>query len=117
RAGSRRGRTQGEGREFHQLREYASGDDVRLMDWKSFARRGRPAVREFRAERNQHVLLLLDAGRLMTARTGDRSRFDWAVQAAGRLARVALGMGDLVGLAVYSRTLKANVGAGRGPGQ
>ena len=107
--GRRRGRSRGAGREFHQLRGYVPGDDVRQMDWKAYARRGRPTVREYRAERNQRVLLVLDAGRLMTVRVGDRTRFDWAVQAAGRLARVALGAGDLVGLAVFSREIKSHV--------
>lgn len=115
--GLRRGPMAGEGREFHQLRAYAVGDDVRSIDWKGYARRGRPVVREYRSERNQRVLLLIDGGRMMTVRIGGRSRFDWAVQAAGRLAHVALGMGDLVGAAVFSREIKGQVPASRGPGQ
>jgi uncharacterized protein (DUF58 family) len=63
------------------------------------------------------VLLLIDGGRLMTVKVGGRSRFDWAVQAAGRLAGVALEMGDLVGAAVFSREIKGQVPASRGPGQ
>jgi uncharacterized protein (DUF58 family) len=114
--GSRRARFKGEGREFHQLRGYTPGDDVRQMDWKAFARRGHPVVREYRAERNQRLLLLIDGGRLMTVRVGDRARFDWAVQAAGRLARVALASGDLVGAAVFSREIQRHVPASRGPG-
>lgn len=116
RPGGRRGRVKGEGREFHQLRDYSPGDDVRLIDWKAFAHRGRPTIRDFRAERNQRILILLDAGRLMTAAVADRLRFDWAVQAAGRLARVALGMGDAVGLASFSRDVKSSVPTSRGPG-
>ncbi len=115
-AGVRRGRLQGEGREFHQLRDYAPGDDVRLLDWKAFAHRGRPTVRDYRVERNQRVLLLIDAGRLMTARVADRLRFDWAVQAAGRLARVVLAFGDSVGLAFFSRELDRYLPPGKGPG-
>jgi len=115
--GLRRGPMAGEGREFHQLRAYALGDDVRLIDWKGYARRGRPIVREYRAERNQRVLLLVDGGRLMTVMSGGRSRFDWAMQAAGQLGRVALAMGDLVGAAVFSREIKSQVPASRGPGQ
>lgn len=116
RPGGRRGQVMGEGREFHQLRDYSAGDDVRLLDWKAFAHRGRPAVRDYRAERNQRMLILLDAGRLMTAGVGDRVRFDWAVQAAGRLARVALAMGDSVGITSFSRDLKFSVPMSRGPG-
>lgn len=115
-SGYRRLRIHGEGREFHQLRHYVEGDDLRLMDWKAFARRGLPAVRDYRAERNQRVVLVVDAGRLMTFRVADRLRFDWAIQAAGRLARSALGMGDRVGLAIFSRSIKVHLPAGRGPG-
>lgn len=114
--GKRRGALRGEGREFHQLRDYQSGDDLRWLDWKAFAHRGRPTVREYRSERNQRVLLVLDAGRLMTARIEDRSRLDWAVQAAGRLARVVLAQGDAVGIALFSRRMKALLAPARGPG-
>ncbi len=117
REGVRRGPRHGEGREFHQLRDYTPGDDLRLVDWKAFARRARPAVRETRAERNQRILLLLDGGRLMTVDTGGRQRFDWAAQAAGRLARAALAQGDSVGCAVYGRELRASVPPARHPGQ
>ena len=52
----------------------------------------------------------------MTASVAGRLRFDWAIQAAGRLARVALAMGDVVGLALYSRTIKGTLPPSRGPG-
>ena len=114
--GVRRSPMVGEGREFHQLRDYVTGDDARLLDWKAFAHRGRLTVRDYRVERNQRVLLLIDAGRLMTARVADRLRFDWAVQAAGRLARVVLAMGDVVGMAFFSRDVRAHLAPSRGPG-
>ena len=116
RTGLRLGRLRGEGREFHQLRDYQAGDDLRIVDWKAFAHRGRPVVRELRPERNQRVLMLVDAGRMMTTRVADRLRFDWALQAAGRLARAALVLGDVAGLTVFSRDIKASLPASRGPG-
>lgn len=115
--GVRRGRYQGEGREFHQLRQYVPGDDIRHLDWKAFAHRGRPTVREFQLERNQRVLLLIDGGRMMTTRVADRSRFDWAVQAAGRLARAVLALDDGVGVTVYARDVRATVPPARGAAQ
>ncbi len=107
--GRRQDRLRGEGREFHQLRDYVPGDDIRSLDWKKFAHRGRLTVREYRAERNQRILILVDGGRMMTTRIAGRLRFDWAVQAAGRLARSALSMGDQVGVTVFSRSIKATV--------
>src|SRR5437868_4699513 len=39
--GIRRVRQRGSAREFESLRDYVSGDDVRLLDWKATARRAR----------------------------------------------------------------------------
>ncbi len=115
--GRRQDRLRGEGREFHQLRDYVPGDDIRSLDWKKFAHRGRLTVREYRAERNQRILLLVDGGRMMTTRIAGRLRFDWAVQAAGRLARSALSMGDQVGVTVFSQSIKASLPPARTRGQ
>jgi len=89
--------------EFESLREYVSGDDVRRVDWKAFARRGKPMVREYQVERGQELILLVDAGRRMRAsvETGRRrgwTKLDWALDAAFELAAVALTKGDRVGM-------------------
>jgi uncharacterized protein (DUF58 family) len=115
--GRRQDRLRGEGREFHQLRDYTEGDDIRSLDWKKYAHRGKLTVREYRAERNQRILLLVDGGRMMTARIGGRLRFDWAIQAAGRLARSAHSIGDQVGITVFSRSIKATLPPARTRGQ
>lgn len=115
--GRRQDRMRGEGREFHQLRDYVPGDDIRSLDWKKFAHRGRLTVREYRAEKNQRILMLVDGGRMMTTRIAGRLRFDWAVQAAGRLARSALSMGDQVGVTVFARSIKATLPLARTRGQ
>ncbi|MEZ6065364.1 MAG: DUF58 domain-containing protein [Planctomycetaceae bacterium] len=47
--------------EFHKLREYRRGDDLRSIHWKTSARRGELMVREFQESRAQDVLLLVDA--------------------------------------------------------
>ncbi|HYX82214.1 MAG TPA: DUF58 domain-containing protein, partial [Gemmatimonadales bacterium] len=57
----------GEGRLFESLREWVPGDDLRHIDWKATARRGKVITRQYEAERRQQVLLVLDTGRLMTA--------------------------------------------------
>ncbi|MDY6785758.1 MAG: DUF58 domain-containing protein, partial [Cyanobacteriota bacterium] len=76
------------GTEFAELREYAIGDDPRLIDWKATARRAATLgqnplqVRVLEAEREQTLIILLDRGRLMTARVKGLRRFDWALNAA-----------------------------------
>lgn len=100
-AGFRAVRQRGEGGSFESLREYVRGDDPRTIDWKASARRGPLIVRQFEVERRQNVMLLIDAGRLMTQQIGGRERLDHALSAALLLADVASLHGDLVGLMVF----------------
>src|SRR5439155_1309159 len=76
----------GEGRLFESLREWVPGDDLRHIDWKATARRRKVITRQYEAERRQHVLLVLDAGRLMTADVAGVARLEYVVQAALELA-------------------------------
>ncbi|HET8655438.1 MAG TPA: DUF58 domain-containing protein [Longimicrobiaceae bacterium] len=101
-AGLRNLRMRGESGSFESLREYVPGDDPRTIDWKATARRSAVMVRRYEAERNQSVLLAIDAGRLMTERLGERERIDYALSAALLLADVAAHQGDRVGVMVFS---------------
>ena len=94
-------RRRGEGLEFHQIREYRQGDTPRQIDWKASARVRGLVSREYRDERDQQILLLLDCGRRMHARDGDLSHLDHALNAALLLAFVALRQGDAVGLMTF----------------
>jgi uncharacterized protein (DUF58 family) len=100
-------RVRAEGREFESLREYRAGDDRRNIDWKATARRGRPMVRVHQPERDQQVLLVLDCGRHMAGEVDGRRRLDHAVDAALRVARVALDRGDRVGVLAYGAMVQA----------
>lgn len=96
-----------EGREFESLREWRQGDDLRTVDWKASARRGRTVVRVYQPERNQPVLLLLDCGRHMAGRVDGRRKLDHAVDAALRLAQVSLEAGDMVGVLAFASEVRA----------
>ncbi len=95
-------RRRGEGRTFESLRDYVQGDDMRHLDWKATARRGKPIVRDYEVERHQNVLLLVDAGRMMTARVGELTKLDYAVNAALLVVHAAVGQGDRVGLMAFA---------------
>lgn len=101
--GVKRMRYAGEGTEFESLREYQHGDDYRDIDWKATARRGRPIVRAFEAERSQTIVLAVDAGRLMMPRVSGLTKLDRAINAALLLAYLAVERDDLVGLLVFGR--------------
>lgn len=102
------------GREFESLREYRDGDEPRDICWTATARRAKLATKVYQAERSQSVLLVVDAGRLMLARSGPFNKLDYATTAALSLAQVALAGGDAVGLLAYGRRIQAQVKAARG---
>jgi uncharacterized protein (DUF58 family) len=83
----------GEGTEFHALKEYQRGMDLRSVDWKQSARHGKLIGREYRTERNHHIILALDTGRLMCAPLAGQPRIDRAINAAMLLAFVSLNSG------------------------
>jgi len=101
-AGLRPVRRLGEGRLFESLREWVPGDDVRTIDWKATARRRKMITRLYETERRQHVLLVLDTGRLMTAEVGGVARMDFVVQAALGLAYAAVQQDDNVGVMAFA---------------
>ncbi len=115
--GVRAARACGEGTEFESLREYVPDDSFRHIDWKATARRGSPITRQYQVERNQTVLILIDAGRMMAARAGEMTRVDYSINAALMLAHVARRLGDTVGLLVFSDRIKSFVPPSRGGGQ
>ena len=59
--------------EFHTLREYAPGDDLRHVHWRSTARRGQLMMRQNEARRRTPVLVMLDARSRRARRSSPRS--------------------------------------------
>ena len=112
--GLRQSRQLGEGRQFESLRAWVPGDDTRHIDWKATARRRRPIVRQFEEERRQQVLLVLDAGRLLTADVQGEPRFEHVVRAALWLAFAANHHDDNVGILVFSSEVEHYVPPQRG---
>jgi uncharacterized protein (DUF58 family) len=104
----------GEGRLFESLREWVPGDDLRHIDWKATARRRKVITRQYEAERRQHVLLVLDAGRLLTADVAGVARLEYVVQAALELAYAAVQNDDNVGVMVFADGVEHFVAPQRG---
>jgi uncharacterized protein (DUF58 family) len=113
-AAQRRAAWRGEGRDFESLRDYVPGDELRHVSWSATARRGKLTTRQYQIERDQTVVVALDAGRLMTARIEDETKFDSAIHAALALMSAARRAGDHAGLAVFGRRIKAFVPPAKG---
>jgi uncharacterized protein (DUF58 family) len=106
----------GQGTEFDSFREYVAGDDVRAIDWRATARATDVLVRTWRPERNRHMLMLLDTGRVSAGRVGDGTRLDASIEAALLLGGLAAAAGDSVDLLAFDRRPRAEVRGAGGKG-
>jgi uncharacterized protein (DUF58 family) len=113
-AGLRNVRRRGEGRLFEGLREWVPGDDTRAIDWKATARRGKPIARTYEDERREQVLIVIDAGRLLTAEVDGTPRLEAVLEAALRLAHAAVEHDDNVGVMVFADEVQSFVPPARG---
>jgi uncharacterized protein (DUF58 family) len=108
-------RAAGTGTDFDQLRDLRPGDDSRRIDWAATARSQRPIVRQYRAERNQSVVVLLDNGRIMAGHvgTGEASvpRVEHAMDAVLGLTQVVTHLGDRLGMLTFDRQVRTVVAA------
>jgi len=113
-AARRKSQWRGEGRDFESMRDYVRGDEMRHISWTATARRGKLVTRQYQMERDQTILIALDAGRLMTARIENETKLDSAVHAALALMSAAARAGDNAGLLVFGRRVKTFLPPKRG---
>lgn len=95
---------------FVEHREYKPGDDLRLLDWRAFARSDRHQIKRFEQETHLSATLVLDASGSMAY--GGEARATKAEHAAtllGALALILIRQGDAAGLAVVSTKLDARL--------
>ena len=102
-AGQYRSGFRGQGLDFDDFREYTPGDEPRVIDWKVTARTGTPYVRKFHEEREQVLLLAVDASGSMRYAGGQSrdTKLEYAAQLAAVLAYSAALNGDKVGLLLF----------------
>ncbi len=99
----------GGGTDFEALRDYEIDDETRRLDWAATARVGRPIVRTYRIERNQHVMVVVDTGRAMATTVAGVTRLESALDAVLALALTASRVGDKVGLLAHDDRLRSSV--------
>ncbi len=121
--GIKRVRKRAEGTEFESLRDAVLEDELRRIDWRATARRGKLTARNFELEKNHELLICIDTGRLMGAlhsmerESEPRTKLDLAINSALRLAAVALNNGDRVGAMSFDAGAGAFVRPDRGRAQ
>jgi uncharacterized protein (DUF58 family) len=88
--------------EFASHREYTPGDDLRHLNWKLYARHDRLYIKEYDADTNLNLYLLVDASASMGCANTGRSKLHYAASLAAGLAHLALRQGDAVGLTLFA---------------
>jgi len=94
----------GRGMEFAEVRDYRPGDDIRTIDWRVTARRGRVHTKLFHEERERPVILMADLRAPMHFGTRRAFKSVVAARIAALLAWTGVEAGDRVGGLVFSRT-------------
>jgi uncharacterized protein (DUF58 family) len=88
----------GAGFEFVELREYASSDSLRHIDWNTTARLNEPYVREFEARTDFKIALVVDCRPSMSAGPRGRGKFQHVREIALRYLDRARRDGMPIGL-------------------
>lgn len=115
-AGEYRSVFKGIGIEFDQIREYAPGDDVRLIDWKVTARTGHAYIKQYVEERQLTLWLLLDASASFAIGGGESAKAAAAAEICALLGFSAVANHDRVGLALFTDRLEQVERPQRGSG-
>ncbi len=92
----------GRGMEFEEVREYAPGDDIRMIDWNVTARMGQLFVKKHREERELTVMLVVDVSGSLGFGSGEKLKSEVAAELCAIVAFSAIRNNDRVGLLTFS---------------
>jgi uncharacterized protein (DUF58 family) len=101
--GLHRSLRQGRGNEFFQYRSYEPGEDLKVVDWKVYARSDELVAKSYQEDTNFTVFLVIDASASMgyQGRETTYSKLRYASMIASCLAYMAHRQGDQIGLFGY----------------
>jgi uncharacterized protein (DUF58 family) len=104
-SGQHRSPYRGASVEFADHREYTPGDETRHIDWKVYGRRDRFFVKEYDAETNLNVHLMVDVSGSMNYGAPVR-KLEYAAYLAAGLAYLATHQRDATGLLLFDHRLR-----------
>lgn len=102
--GERRSKRKGQSVEFADFRNYVSGDDLRFIDWNTYARLDKLFLKLFMEEEDLHFYALIDASHSMTF--GEPSKLHYAKQLAAALGFIGLVRTDRVRIETLGQPVK-----------
>jgi uncharacterized protein (DUF58 family) len=96
----------GQSVEFLQHREYATGDDLRHIDWKVWAKQDRYYVKQFEEDTNMRGMLLVDVSASMQYGSGPLTKYEYGATLAVCMAYMLLRQQDAVGCVAFDETIR-----------
>src|SRR4029079_4767583 len=97
--------------DFAEHRGYVAGDDIRSVDWKLYARTDRYFVKQYEADTNANLAILLDVSKSMSFKSDEVSKLQYGSFLAASLAYLSHRQRDRVGII----TLEEAIGTGWPP--
>jgi uncharacterized protein (DUF58 family) len=113
--GGRRSVKRGQSVEFADFRDYALGDDLRLLDWNVLARLEKLFIKLYVEEEDVTIHFLLDASASMT--TGEPQKLLFAKRAAAALGYIGLASEDRIAVTALAARAGRRQVALRGSGR
>jgi uncharacterized protein (DUF58 family) len=108
-SGSHRSPYFGQSIEFLQHREYVTGDDMRHIDWKVWAKQNRYYVKQYEEDTNLRCTLLVDVSGSMRYGSGPLNKYEYASTVAVSLAYLLLRQQDAVGCVPFDEGVRTTV--------
>ena len=102
-SGNRRSRAKGSSTEFSDFKDYTKGDDIRRIDWNSYARLNKLFIKIYEEEKQANINIFLDISKSMDF--GEPNKFVYAKVMAASLVYVAMNAADRANIFTISNSL------------
>ena len=95
--------------DFAEHRGYVAGDDIRRVDWKLFARTDRYYIKQYEADTNANLMVMLDVSKSMGFASGEVSKLQYGSFLAASLAYLSHRQRDRVGIVTFDEDVITHV--------
>src|SRR2546425_2819126 len=95
--------------DFAEHRGYVAGDDIRRVDWRLYARTDRYYVKQYEADTNTNLSVLLDVSRSMKFSSRGIPKLEYGCFVGACLAYLAQRQRDRVGLITFDNDIVSHV--------
>src|SRR5947207_2054072 len=95
--------------DFAEHRGYVAGDDIRRVDWRLYARTDRYYVKQYEADTNTNLTVLLDISKSMSFASQGLAKLEYASFVAACLGYLAQRQRDRVGIITFDDDIVTHV--------